>query len=237
MIDSIVVFKWRKPGYRSVFTSTHVNTAYSMVKRWYPHPFRFICITDDPSGIIPQVECAPMWRDFMDLRNPTWPAIAPNCYPRLRTFSKEFEALAGERFVCMDLDVVITGDLTPLWHRPEDFVIYASARSNGHYNGSMWMMTAGCRSQVWEDFDPVESPKLANSAGNNGSDQGWIQYRLGKGEATWDVKDGIYSYRGDMKWTQKSLPSDARVVVFHGIPKPWEKKARDMSPWIDAYYR
>ncbi|MGE4340359.1 MAG: hypothetical protein AB7E55_31075 [Pigmentiphaga sp.] len=214
-----------------------MNVLYRMVKRWYSKPFRLICITDDPSVIVPEVEGAPLWQDFLSLRNPTWPTIAPNCYPRLRAFSKEFKALAGERFVCIDLDVVITGDLMPLWDRPEDFVIYASAKAKNHYNGSMWMMRAGCRSEVWEDFDPVESPKLANRAGNQGSDQGWIQYRLGKKEAIWTVKDGIYSYRGDMKWSQKCLPADARIVVFHGIPKPWDKKARDTSPWIDAYYR
>lgn len=234
---SVVCFKWHKPGYRSAFNAVHVNTLYSMVRRWYPYPFRFICITDDPSGISPEIECAPLWRDFMNLKNPTWPTIAPNCYPRLRTFSKEFERLAGKRFVCIDLDVVITGDLTPLWSRPEDFVIYASAKSSNHYNGSMWMMTAGCRSRVWEDFDPIESPKLANRAGNNGSDQGWIQYRLGKKEAIWTVKDGIYSYRGDMKFSQKFVPENARIVVFHGIPKPWDQKARSTSPWVDAYYR
>ena len=233
---SVICFKWRKDTYRSAFDSRHVNTLYSMVRRFYPHPMRFICITDDPSGISSEIECAPLWRDFMDLRNPTW-SVAPNCYPRLRTFSKEFDRLAGKRFVCIDLDVVITGDLSPLWNREEDFVIYASAKANNHYNGSMWMMTAGCRSQVWEDFDPVESPKLSNRAGNHGSDQGWIQYKLGKKEAIWNVKDGIYSYRGDMKWSQKTLPRDARIVVFHGVPKPWDQQALNTSPWIDAYYR
>lgn len=34
---------------------------------------------------------------------------------------KDFERIAGKRFVCIDLDVVIT-DLRPLWNRPEDFV-------------------------------------------------------------------------------------------------------------------
>lgn len=234
---SVVCFKWGAPGYRSKFEAIHVNTLHRMVRRWYPHPFRFICVTDDPRGISTDVECAPLWSDHRELRNPTWPGHAPNCYPRLRTFSKEFEQIAGKRFVCIDLDVVITGDLTPLWNRSEDFVIYASARANNHYNGSMWLMTAGCRSQVWEDFDPVESPKLANRAGCMGSDQGWIQYRLGKGEAIWTVKDGIYAYRTDLKFSQGSLPKDARIVVFHGLPKPWEHQARRRSPWISQYYR
>jgi hypothetical protein len=237
LIDSVVCFKWNKPGYRKTFTALQPNTLYSMVRRWYPHQFRFICITDDPRGIRPEIECAPLWDDFRGLKNPTWPTLAPNCYPRLRTFSKEFERIAGNRFVCIDLDVVITGDLQPLWDRSEDFVIYASDRARNHYNGSMWMMTAGSRSQVWEDFDPIESPRLSNAAGCKGSDQGWIQYRLGKGEAIWTSKDGIYSYRGDLKFNRARLPDDARIVLFHGKPDPWEPEARRVSPWIDGYYR
>lgn len=236
MIDSVVVFKWLKPGYRTVFTSEHVNTAYSMVRRHYSKPVRFICITDDAAGIRSEVEVVPLWDHYRDLRNPTW-SWGPNCYPRLYTYSKDFERIAGKRFACMDLDVVVVASLDPLWDRDEDFVIYASTTARGHYNGSMWMMTAGCRSQVWDDFDPAMSPKLANAAGNRGSDQGWIQYRLGKKEATWTVKDGIYAHQTDMKRNQRKLPSDARIVVFHGETKPWHEKARRASPWIQEHYR
>jgi hypothetical protein len=97
-------------------------------------------------------------------------------------------------------------------------------------------MNAGCRSQVWDDFDPKESPKLANAAGNRGSDQGWIQYRLGRGEATWTVKHGVYAYRTDLRGKQQRLPSDARLIVFHGEPKPWSQEAQRVSPWIAEHY-
>lgn len=236
MIESVVVFKWRKPGYRSHFTAEHVNTLYSMVRRNYPHPFRFICITDDAEGLAPEVEAVPMWDDFMDLDNPTFPGVGPNCYPRLRAFSKDFEKIAGKRFVCLDLDAVITGDPTPLWHRPEDFVIYECGR-NGHYNGSMFLMTAGCRSQVWDTFDPLTSPQIANEAGCRGSDQGWIWYTLGKGEAVWTANDGVYAYRSDLRDGARMLPPDARIVFFWGMPKPWDAKAQMRSRWIKEHYR
>lgn len=236
MIESVVVFKWRKPGYRTVFTAEHVNTAYSMVRRHYSKPIRFICITDDATGVRPEVEVFPMWDHHRDLKNPTW-NWGPSCYPRLYTYSQEFEQIAGRRFVCMDLDVAVVASLDPLWDRPEDFVIYAAVTAGGKYNGSMWMMTAGCRSQVWTDFDPKESPRSANAAGFQGSDQGWINYRLGKGEATWTVRDGVYAYRTDMRNKQSELPADARMVIFHGIPKPWESVAHNRSPWIREHYR
>src|SRR5690606_3029303 len=195
---------------------------YSMVARHYEDPFRFICITDDATGIRPEVECVPLWNHYRNLKNPTW-SWGPNCFPRLYTYSKDFERIAGKRFVCIDLDVVITGDLRPLWNRPEDFVIYASATAGGHYNGSMILMNAGCRPQVWTDFDPKTSPRLANAAGCFGSDQGWIQYKLGKNEAKWTIKDGIFSYRRDCLGRNLGrLPKGARIVVFHGKPDPWD---------------
>jgi hypothetical protein len=236
MIDSVVVFKWQKPGYRTTFTHEHVNTAYSMVTRNYSKPVRFICVTDDAAGIRSEVEVFPLWDHYRDLKNPTW-SWGPSCYPRLYTYSKEFERIAGKRFVCMDLDVVVVDSLDPLWDRDEDFVIYASTTARGHYNGSMWMMTAGSRSQVWDDFDPKTSPQKANAAGNRGSDQGWIQYRLGKGEATWTVKHGVHAFRTDMRGKQGHIPDGARLIIFHGEPKPWDRSAQRASPWIQEHYR
>lgn len=209
-----------------------------MVGRHYPDPHRVICITDDAEGIDSSIETYPIGDVYADLRNPTWPAIGPNCFRRLQMFAPGFDRIAGKRFVSIDLDVVITGDLRPLWNRTEDFIIYARDSSNYHYNGSMVLMDAGCRSQVWTDFDPSVSPKLANAAGNFGSDQGWIQYRLGKNEAKFTIKDGIFAYRRDsLRKNRGKLPHGARLVVFHGQPDPWSREAVRKSPWIAEHYR
>lgn len=237
MIESVVVWKWHKPGYRSTFDGESVNKMRSMVRRHYPEPHRFICITDDPAGIDDDIEVVPIWDDFKDLKNPTW-SWAPSCYRRLKAFAPEFEEIAGRRFVSIDLDCVITGDMRPLWNREEDFVIYASRHANYHYNGSMFMMTAGCRRQVWEKFDPDASPQTANAAGNNGSDQGWIQYVLGRKEATWTEQDGIYAYLKDCERTNRGrLPEGARLVVFHGKKNPWDAEVHLKSPWVSQHYR
>lgn len=248
MIESVVVWKWKKPGYRSTFTSAHVNVMRAMVKRHYPFPHRFVCVTDDAEGIHPKVEVVTLdhlaevtgdkGADLLKLKNATWPGVGPSCYIRLRAFSSEFRGLVGERFVSIDLDCVITDDLTPLWSREEDFVIYAPASAGHHYNGSMWMMTCGSRAQVWEKFDPNSSPARSNAAGCNGSDQGWIQYVLGRGEARWTADDGIFAYKRDCLARRRGgLPPGARVVVFHGKPDPWDRRALQHSPWIKDHYR
>jgi hypothetical protein len=142
----------------------------------------------------------------------------------------------GARFVCVDLDTVITGDLAPLWDRPEDFVIWGETNPKSFYNGSMFLMTAGARRQVWETFDPKISPHRAKAAGKFGSDQGFISYCLGPGEATWGRKDGVYSYRVHLQPTGGKLPTDARVVHWHGVIDPWHPHAQKLS-WVREHYR
>lgn len=235
---SIVCWKWRQHGYRSRYSPATVNTLRAMVERHYPFPFRFLCVTDDPDGIDPRVEIVPAWNDFAHLPSPHG-GKNPSCYRRLRMFHPHIGDIFGPRFVSLDLDVVITGDLAPLWHRSEDIVMWGDTNPlpGSHYNGSMILMTAGARSQVWTEFDPSRSPELARRARCYGSDQGWISYCLGKGEAKWSKADGVYSFRNDMREGRCGLPSDARVVIFHGRWDPWESDAVARAPWIREHYQ
>jgi hypothetical protein len=207
-----------------------------MVARHYTDPHRFICITDDAEGLDPEVEAFPLWDEWANIPNPTWGESGPSCYRRLRAFSPGFEKIAGKRFVSIDLDMVITGDMRPVWNRPEHFVIYRAGPGPQIYNGSMFMMTTGARRHVWDLFDPERSPQLAHKAGLRGSDQGWIQFVLGPNEAQWTEADGVYGYRNDC-WKARGgeLPPGARVVMFWGYPDPWERIAHRRSPWIPEH--
>jgi hypothetical protein len=207
------------------------------VRRHYPDPHEFVCVTDDPKGLERSIRVVPLWSDFRKLTNPTG-SHNPNCYPRLKLFSHEARELIGERFVCIDIDMVLTGDLRPLWNRPEEFVIWGGSGKWGQtfYNGSMWMMTAGSRARVWETFRPVASPAAAMRGGHRGSDQGWISYCLGNAEAIWTKADGVYSYRVDLKSKAYRLPEDARVVAFHGKVSPWDAEAQRQE-WVRRNWR
>lgn len=239
---SVVCWKWKPhDGYRSTFGPETVNVLRAMVARHYPHPHRFLCVTDDAEGIDPEVEIVPLWNDFAHLHNPHGHPRNPSCYRRLRAFHPEIGKVFGERFVSLDLDVVITGDLTPLWHRPEDFVIWGDTNPRTLFNASMYMLTAGARAKVWTDFDPLTSPMKAKAAGQFGSDQGWIGYVLGPGEAKWSRADGVYSYRNEIAANHSKsgvggrLPKDARIVFFHGHVDPWA--AGQALPWVREHYQ
>ena len=216
---TIVLWKWNRPGYRTTFTGAHVNSLARQIARHYVCPSRVVCVTDDPTGIDGAIDCIHDDFDFDDIPSPMG-GNAPTCYRRLRLFRPDAGRWFGDRFVSLDLDTTLHGDMRPVWDRPEDFVIYDDPLYPGkQYCGAMLMMRAGARPQVWNDFDPVQSPAQARAAGKRGSDQAWISYKL-PGEATWGPQDGVYSYRKHV--AGGTIPADARAVMWHGQVKPWD---------------
>jgi hypothetical protein len=239
MLD-IVCWKWRPlvPNYRSQFGALQVNVLRAMIERHYRRPHRFSCITDDPTGIDPRVRVIPLWPDHAKMVSPHG-RHNPSCYRRLRLFSDEAADLVGPRFVWMDLDAVIVGDLAPIFDRPEDFVMWEGTAGRNHFNGSMVMMTAGARRQVWDSFHPVESPAAASAAGFVGSDQAHICNTLPATEARWTAADdGVYSWRNHIRFKPAALPENARLVFFHGASgDPWSARVQARAPWVKEHWR
>jgi hypothetical protein len=234
---TLLTFKWAKPGYRSKFTGENVNTLARMVKRNYAQPHRFVCYTDDPTGIDPSlVDARELWNDHSQLVNPSAPSHGPSCYRRLKMFARDAGEWLGPRICAMDLDVVVTGDLTRVFNRPEDFVIWGDTSPPTPYNGSLVLFTAGCRPQLWEDFDPVESPIKTRKLGYFGSDQAWIGACLGPLEAKFGRGDGVYSFRNHIQRHNAPLPQNARLVIFHGAVDPWSDQAQRID-WARKNYR
>lgn len=208
-----------------------------MIARHYAKPYRFVCITDEPEALS-GVETIRLWPDLSNLPSPIGHSY-PSCYRRLKLFAPDAGETFGQTVVSIDLDTVIVGDITPLFDRPEDFVIWGESDfpHTTPYCGSLWMLRTGTRTKVWTEFDAATSPKAAMKAGCRGSDQGFISYILGPGEATWTKKDGVYSFRKDLsKRPNYALPADARVTCWHGKTDPWSHRAQQI-PWVLEHYR
>ena len=234
---TIVCWKWASARSRSTFGPETVNVLRAMVRRHYRQDVRFICVTDDTAGLDAGVEVLPDWHDFVDLPSPHG-GTNPSCYRRLRMFHPDAAQWFGERFAWMDLDSVVCGDLGPILDRPEAFVSYGDTnpRPGSHYNGSLMLLTAGARGQVWERFNPTTSPREALRGGCWGSDQGWISYCLGPGEKKWGKVDGVYSFRNHLQGV-RTLPENARLVIFHGRHNPWDADVQRKYPWIRQHWR
>ena len=234
----IVCWKWQPHNYyRTHFNAQAVNVFYNMISRHLHIPHEVVCITDDPTGIDPRVRIVPLWET--DPRMKALGGITkPNCYTRLRAFSPEMKDIIGERFCWFDLDCVILKDITPLFDGKEDFRMMASTNPANFYNGSMVLMNAGARAQVWDDFDPATSAQIAAEAGYVGSDQAWISHRLGNGEWLFTGSDGVYPYRYLLNnMNDNDMPNNARIIFFAGKFNPWDKHRQDKHPWLrDNYF-
>jgi hypothetical protein len=234
---SVVTFLWPpENGGPVTYTADHVNTLHSMVKRNLKVPFEFVCISDDWKGLHPDIRFAKLWINFGKLKNPSG-AKLPNCYRRLKLFDRDtckFERV--ERLLWLDLDMVITADITPLVDNDIDFKILGGSVPGQPYNGSMLLMNAGARQQVWDTFDSDVSPQKSVADGYFGSDQAWIASCLGPNERTWSSVDGVYSFLNDVRPKGTgSIPSDARIVNFAGMQKPWHHVHR--CEWVRSNYK
>lgn len=240
MLESLtfVLFKWKPfTGYRSKFDGETVNVMARMIKRHYHGPLRIVCLTDDEEGITdPDVEIYQLWNDYAHVPNPSG-RRNPSCYRRLRLFANRPGDFLGSRFVALDLDMVIVDDITPLFNPGADFKIWRSGTWNP-YNGSLFMLEAGSRPDVWKDFDPIRSPRDALAGGCRGSDQGWIAHKLGPNEKTWGMEDGVYSLNIDIREKGlRTLPEGAKMVICHGSIDPWKPEFRRDFPDIERHYR
>jgi len=225
---NIVTFKWKnkknKSGYKLKnpveYSAEHVNILYSSIKRNTTVPFKFFCVTDDSNNIHPEITTIPLWDKCKYLGG---------CYNRLFIFSKEMEKILGKKFITIDLDCVIVGNLDNILSRQDEFVInsfYNKGLWGQRYNGALIMMNAGCRSTVWDTFNYDESPKLMSEMKKQkkliGSDQAWIQHVLGEHEKRFTPQDdGVYDYKSlKTDSSNTPLPDNAKIVFFPGKQDP-----------------
>lgn len=234
-IESFITWKWKSPGYHTLFTSSHVNALARMVLKNYSKKHRFICVTDDPIGIEPWIETIPLDSKWADIPNPSL-SKGPSCYRRLAMFKEDAAKQFGSRFVSLDLDCIVTGNLEPLLDIDEEFAIWGDTSRRNKYNGSLILMTAGARPKVWREFDPVKSPQATKRAGMLGSDQAWIAYCLGPKEKVFNKEDGVYSFRNHIENKLKELPENARIVFFHGTRNPWDDDVKKEYGWVSKHW-
>lgn len=232
---TVVCFKWSKPGFRSTYTAEHVITLFNMIQRNTKLPFRFLCITDDPDGLEhSDIVTMKLW----DNPCPNYgDGKRPNCYYRLRVFAPEMREVLGERFIWLDLDCVITGNIDHILDTRTDFAIWKPDGERMPCNGSMVLHRAGTRTQIWSRFDKrqVHPTRGLMGKGVSGSDQAWIALNLKSTDEFFGQKDGVYSWRSHVEPVNPvALPEGAKIVFFNGAMKPW---GIPDNPWVREYYR
>lgn len=251
----VVCWKWKKHKkenfrYREEYTSKHVNIFANMIHRNLHIPHEVVCITDNPVGIDKNIRCVPIWDDL---------AKFGMCYRRLKIFSEEMADIIGPRFVSMDLDCVILNDITDILNCNDDFKIWMPKNSATPYCGSMFMMNAGAKRDIWEDFSQDQLILMRNTGGwgggvkkrfihkqaydagfKTGSDQAWISYKLYPHANTWTQEDGVFNFSESLyrkyRTGNKNI-KNAKIVFFPGKHDPSHEKLYPEHPWIKKHWR
>ena len=191
---TVCCWKWDvglHPKKRMRFGADHVNRLVSMLRRHLHMDYQIVCITDDAVGIDSSVRIVPLWQDHL---------LLGGCFVRLKMFAPEMKTLLGDRLCSIDLDTVILEDITPILDCKDEFKIWGETNRRTPYCGSLWVMDAGARAQVWKKFDPAMYPP-DDERGNRkrGTDQHVISDILYPHEPMWTKADGIYNFDIDIK--------------------------------------
>ena len=205
------------------YTYKDVNNLYIMLKRFYKKPFKLLCITDNPEGISKDIKIIPLWDELRS---------KGGCFTRIVVFKNGMDKVFGERFVSIDLDCVIVDDITSLFDRKEDFVIWASGNPKNPYCGSLWMLKANSRVQVYNNFKANEWVPNGKGRFPKGTDQAQIAKVLPKA-STWSEEDGIYNYR---YYRDKQIPNNARIIFFNGNFHPRQAYIQKKHEVVRKYY-
>lgn len=232
---TILCFLWKnvKTGFQlpaqsvTQYDESWVYKLKNSIERNTTVKHRFVCITE-PQFKLPGIETYPFWNEYRALGG---------CYSRLKLFSPEMKDIFGERFIAIDLDCVITNNIDCILNRQEDFVIhkYTTSERDQRYNGSMILMTAGSRSQVWNTFGS-HAPTVINSHRNLviGTDQAWIRLALGSNEATFTEIDGCYDIKHSPEM-KTGLPKNANMIFFSGPRNPQTEYSK--HSWIQEHWK
>ncbi|HKK92066.1 MAG TPA: hypothetical protein VJ925_01490 [Longimicrobiales bacterium] len=181
------------------YGADYVNRLGSMVSRHLSLEHTFHCVTEDPRGVEANI------LEVEETQLPGW-------WQKLTVFKRKPWGLE-DPILFFDLDVVVIDDLDPLARLDSDFAIIQDF-SYDCYNSSVFRLTPGAHPEVWDDFTMDVMDRLPG-------DQNWITECIP--DATLWPSDWIVSYKRAIRrrfWRNRQPPAGARVVAFHGTPKP-----------------
>jgi hypothetical protein len=228
-IRQVVCMKWGDK-----FAATDVNRLHRMVRKHVAGELRMLCFTDDAQGISHEVECHPL---------PAVPVVGERSdrgWRKLGLFGSELGALCEGPVLYLDLDIAIVEPLEPFFAWPGEFLIikdFKPLRYRHRFSGnsSVVRFHAGAHqrliaelvqraTRIREDFrDEQEfvSDYMRRQGALNYWPSGWCASF--KHDCVQPLPLGL--------WQPPKLPEGAKIVVFHGRPKPDEAIVGMGSKW------
>ncbi|NRB10938.1 MAG: hypothetical protein HRU35_04930 [Rickettsiaceae bacterium] len=208
---NVICMKWGDK-----YSAKDVNTLHSMIKRHLKHKHRFVCLTDDTKDINPEVECFAL----PEIEVPADKAYSP--WRKLGMFSKKIADLTGKTLF-LDLDIVILEDIDCFFDYADKFTIIENwtQKGRGIGNSSVYCFTIGKHNEVLEYYQN-NTEEVTNKYNN---EQIYLSLKIG------DIKYWPDEWCRSFKrhclppyiiryFKTPTCPKNAKIIVFHGNPKP-----------------
>ena len=125
-----------------------VNRLWAAIGRNTSRPTRLVCLTDNPTGIDPAIDCHPI----PDINLPPDLALTP--WRKLTLWAHPLADLAGD-VLFLDLDLVITGNLDEMFDfEPGRYCVIENWTQMGQGNGntSAFRFPVGQHSYIYDNF-------------------------------------------------------------------------------------
>lgn len=190
------------------YAPEHVEALYDQVARHWSGPLTFAVLTDAaPSAFADRpIKVLPLRADY------------PGWWAKMELFAP-WEEFNGIDLLCFDLDTVIVGSLDDLRHPGgltllTDFYKVALAQS-----GLMYLPAAE-RPAIWQAWSADPERMMRQFRGDGELLDYYWRHRAHR----WQVlrPGAVVSYKVHVRQQPgQVVPAGARVVCFHGKPRPW----------------
>ena len=236
---NVLCMKWG-----DYYTADYVNRLYAGVKRNLHLPFRFVCVTDDATGLRPEVEAVPFPED-PKVPGQYAPRPWPNIFAKLALFKDGFAGLEGPTLF-LDIDLLVTGNLDRFFlYRPGEFcIIHNWVERRKHLfrvvpdigNSSCFRFEAGKSNGVWETFLREKDDPAQKSRFFFGSQKFQTYAMMKTGKVNWWPENWVCSFKRQLVpifplnkiFVPWRPPADTSIVAFHGQP--------DLPQVLEGYY-
>lgn len=216
----VLCIKWG-----TLFPADYVNVLFSACRENITGDFRFACLTDDPKGLSQGIEHFPI--PDIGLTEQMWRSGG---WPKLCVFASDLYGLSG-RALFIDLDMVIWGNIDPFFDYAAPFVTtdmgedWRPNPSGVHQPEAgtcIFAFDLGRESQVLDRF----VADRAKAVSEHVIEQVWV----GANASSMDYwpNGWVISFKrwlrqpiGRDLWLEpKRPPEGAKVLAFHGKPRP-----------------
>lgn len=201
-------------GY-SIYEPEHVYALQKQIEQCYKKPHRFICLTD-----FDNLKC-----DSIKLKY-----NLPGWWSKMELFQPDLVSKNPEDvFIYFDLDTCLVSDITELIDYPHTMSALAEVSASGLVPGRF-----GSGVMAWRgDWSHVYHEFMKDTFGNIqkykvGGDQHVLHEACPDFKPIQHIIDGCINYKYQLR-DKENLPSESKIIYFHGLPKPWKVRHR----WLD----